>query len=103
MDALREVHAQNEEKRNALRRKHTDVYEEFEKVHAELDVLSAELSSLTQKEVALDANFSRYGYSAHIRKCFQCGHRSGTVISYLLRYKGSRLLGKLNYVRTRER
>ena len=68
LDALREVHAHNEEKRNAFRRQHTDVYAEFEKVQAELDALSTELSSFTQKEVALDANFSRYGYSAHIRE-----------------------------------
>ena len=65
---IREIHAHNEEKRIALRLTHTDVYEEFEKVHAELDALSAELSALTDKDVALDANFSRYGYSAHIRK-----------------------------------
>jgi chromosome segregation ATPase len=68
LDALREVHAHNEEKRNAFRRQHTDVYAEFEKVQAELDALSTELSSFTQKEVALDANFSRYGYSAHTRE-----------------------------------
>ena len=65
---IREIHAHNEEKRNALRRTHTDAYAEFEKVHAELNALSAELSALTDKDVALDANFSRYGYSAHIRK-----------------------------------
>jgi len=76
LDALREVHAQNEEKRSALKRKHTDVYAEFEKVHAELDALSTELGSLTQKEVALDANFSRYGYSAHIRECSKRGSNS---------------------------
>ncbi|MCJ1321518.1 hypothetical protein MMC15_006863 [Xylographa vitiligo] len=67
LDVIREIHAHNEEKRIALRLTHTDVYEEFEKVHAELDALSAELSALTDKDVALDANFSRYGYSAHIR------------------------------------
>ncbi|MCJ1438310.1 hypothetical protein MMC27_007698 [Xylographa pallens] len=67
LEVIREIHAHNEEKRNALRRTHTDAYAEFEKVHAELDALSAELSALTDKDVALDANFSRYGYSAHIR------------------------------------
>ena len=33
----------------------------------ELDLLSAELHNLTEHGVALDANFSKFGYSAHLR------------------------------------
>ncbi|MCJ1258634.1 hypothetical protein MMC24_006467 [Lignoscripta atroalba] len=67
VNVIREFHAHNEEKRDALREKHTSIYQEFAAVHAELDALSAELRMLTEHGVALDANFSRYGYSAHIR------------------------------------
>jgi hypothetical protein len=66
-DALREIHAHHEQKRDELKAKYADAFEEFEKVYADLDALSTELSGLTEKDVALDANFSRYGYSAHIR------------------------------------
>ena len=97
------MHAENEEKRNALKRKHTEVYEEIEKVHLELDALSTELGSLTQKEVALDANFSRYGYSAHIRKRSMDCFVSSILGAYRIRYEGSRLFGKFGYVRTRKR
>ena len=59
-----------------LRLRHTDVYQEFEKVHADLDMLSTELSALTDKDVALDANFSRYGYAAHIRMLIHSSPRT---------------------------
>lgn len=67
LDTIREIHEHHEKKRENLRQEHTDLYTQFEVVHAELDALSSELTSITKKGVALDANFSRYGYSAHIR------------------------------------
>ena len=67
LDTIKEIHAHHESKRKNLRQEHTDLYAQFEMVHAELAALSFELASLTTKGVALDANFSRYGYSARIR------------------------------------
>ena len=67
LDAIREIHAHHEQRRDQFRQKHTDVYEEFEHVHLELDALSNELHHLTEHGVSLDANFSKYGYDAHLR------------------------------------
>ena len=68
LDAIREIHTHHEDKRESFRRQHGELYREFEAVHAELDALSTELNTLTDRGIALDANFSRYGYSAHIRQ-----------------------------------
>lgn len=43
------------------------MYEQFETVKSRLDELSNELFMLTKQGVALDANFSKFGYSAHLR------------------------------------
>ena len=67
LDALRRAHSHHEERREALRARLGDDYDEFENVRAELDVLGSELHMLTDHAVALDANFSKYGYSAHLR------------------------------------
>ncbi|TAQ88612.1 hypothetical protein B7494_g3044 [Chlorociboria aeruginascens] len=67
LEALRRAHSHHEERRQALKTKHGDTYDEFENVRSELDVLGSELHMLTDHAVALDANFSKYGYSAHLR------------------------------------
>ena len=67
IDALRRAHSHHEERREVLKRKHGDAYDEFENVKGELDVLGSELHMLTDHAVELDANFSKYGYSAHLR------------------------------------
>ncbi|KAJ8071428.1 hypothetical protein OCU04_001749 [Sclerotinia nivalis] len=67
LDALRAAHTHHESKRQALKDKHGDAYDEIENVKSELDVLVSELHMLTDHAVALDANFSKYGYSAHLR------------------------------------
>ena len=67
LEAIRELHSHHENERDRLREEHTEVYEEFEKVRAELDALNTELHMLTEHGVALDANFSKFGYSAHLR------------------------------------
>ena len=50
-----------------MRDEYRDVYDQFEHVKTELDILSAELNKLTSHGVSLDANFSKFGYSAHLR------------------------------------
>lgn len=67
MEALREAHGHHEREREKLRTKYGDGYDHFERVHKELDSLSSELSALSDQSVQLDASFSKYGYSAHIR------------------------------------
>jgi hypothetical protein len=67
LDALRLTLSHHERRRESLRMKHGDDFDEFENVRAELDQLGSELHMLTDHAVALDANFSKYGYSAHLR------------------------------------
>ncbi|QSZ33769.1 hypothetical protein DSL72_005340 [Monilinia vaccinii-corymbosi] len=67
LDALRTAHAHHENQRQALKDKHGDAYDEFENVKSDLDAVVSELHMLTEHPVALDANFSKYGYSAHLR------------------------------------
>ena len=42
------------------------MFDEFENVRTELDALAEELQALTDHGVSLDANFSKFGYDAHI-------------------------------------
>lgn len=67
LDALRRAHSHHEQRRQMLRERHGGAYDEFENVHAELDALGSEMLALTNHSVSLDANFSKYGYSAHLR------------------------------------
>ena len=67
LDAVREIHAHNEQRREHLRTTHGQVYDEIEHVRMELDTLADEMHHLTEHGVLLDANFSKFGYDAHIR------------------------------------
>ena len=67
LNALRQAHTHHESQREELRRKHGSAYDEFDHVRTELEALGAELHMLTDHAVSLDANFSKYGYSAHLR------------------------------------
>ncbi|KAF2097442.1 hypothetical protein NA57DRAFT_58029 [Rhizodiscina lignyota] len=67
VEALRETHAHHERSREQLRAKHGDLIDEFERIHRDLDALSNELHNISDHAVQLDANFSKYGYSAHLR------------------------------------
>ena len=67
LDALRRAHSHHEQRRNALKAKHGEAYDEFENVRTELDALGSELHMLTDHAVHLDANFSKYGFSANLR------------------------------------
>ena len=64
---LREAHEHHDRRRQSLKEKHGETYDEFEYVRGELDALGSELHMLTDHAVSLDVNFSKYGYSAHLR------------------------------------
>lgn len=67
MDILRKSHSHHEQTRETLRQQHTEIYDQFHTIYSELDWFAADLESLTNQGVKLDASFSRYGYSAHLR------------------------------------
>ncbi|KAI9661925.1 MAG: hypothetical protein M1821_009165 [Bathelium mastoideum] len=67
IDALRDAHSHHEDRRNTLRQTHGDLFEEMEGVIHDMDSLSNELHMISEHAVQLDANFSKYGYSAHLR------------------------------------
>ncbi|KAL9085524.1 MAG: hypothetical protein Q9165_007569 [Trypethelium subeluteriae] len=67
VEALRDTHAYHEGRRNTLREKHCDVFDELESVIRDMDSLSDELHNISEHAVQLDASFSKYGYSAHLR------------------------------------
>lgn len=75
LDAVRDIHAHHEQRRAHLRNKHGSVYEEFENVKNDLDSLADELHNLTDHSISFDANFSKFGYDAHIsEKANQLDH-----------------------------
>lgn len=65
--ALRCAYNHYEERLEELKRTNREAYDGFESLQAELDVLGSELHTLTDHAISLDANFSKYGYSAHIK------------------------------------
>ncbi|OCK80360.1 hypothetical protein K432DRAFT_45747 [Lepidopterella palustris CBS 459.81] len=67
IDALKETHSHHEQAHKLLREQYGDILDEFERVIRDLDALSAELHMISDHAVQLDANFSKYGYSAHLR------------------------------------
>ena len=67
ISAVRELHSHHAARRDTLRSNHGQIYDEFETVKNDLDRLQNELHMLTEHSVSLDANFSKYGYSAHLR------------------------------------
>ena len=62
LQALRDLHAHHESKRDELKARHGNIYTDVEHVKSELDALSAELHHLTNHAVALDASFDKFGY-----------------------------------------
>lgn len=67
LEAVRELHAHHESRRDELKERHGELYTDIEHVKSELDALAAELHQITNHAVSLDASFDRYGYSAHLR------------------------------------
>ncbi|KAF2721882.1 hypothetical protein K431DRAFT_65128 [Polychaeton citri CBS 116435] len=67
LQALRECHSHHEGRRQSLRQRHGEIYEQFASVQSELEQLQYELERVTSHGVSLDAHFSRFGYNARIR------------------------------------
>jgi hypothetical protein len=67
LEAIRDLHAHHEARRDQLREQHGELYSDIEHVKSELDALAAEIHHVTAHAVSLDASFDRYGYSAHLR------------------------------------
>lgn len=65
--ALREAQAHHEDRREALRTEHEDIYERFANVHDELNALSMELDRVATHGVSLTAHFDKFGYDARIK------------------------------------
>ena len=82
MNALRETHSHQAQIRENLREKHGVEFDEFERVIKELDHLSSELHRVSEHAVNLDANFSKYGYSAHLRTIPGSGDTSTAVSTH---------------------
>jgi hypothetical protein len=76
LEAIRDLHAHHEAKRDQLREQHGDLYANIEHVRTELDALAAEIHHVTAHAVSLDASFDRYGYSAHLRTTDEDSERS---------------------------
>jgi len=71
IEALKETHEHHKATHKKLKEQHGDLVDEFERVIRQLDELSLELHMISEHAVQLDASFSKYGYSAHLRKCFR--------------------------------
>ena len=67
LSAIRDVQDHHLSRRDSLRQKNAELFEEFDDLHETLDHLSDELNRLTDHAVALDASFNKFGYHAHIR------------------------------------
>jgi Bacterial low temperature requirement A protein (LtrA) len=66
-EAIRDLHSHHQNEHEKLKEEHPHVFEKFEHIRNELDMLNAELHTLTDHSVALDASFDKFGYSAHLR------------------------------------
>jgi hypothetical protein len=79
IEALRESHQHTESHVNELRAKYGQAFDEFERVVRQMDELSAELHNISDHAVQLDANFSKYGYSAHLSECDSISQSRGNL------------------------
>ncbi len=81
LEAIRDLHAHHEARRDQLRDQHGDLYANIEHVKGELDALAAEIHHVTAHAVSLDASFDRYGYSAHLRTTDDDGSENSSLHS----------------------
>lgn len=67
LSALRSAHRRYEERLEELKQMYGETYNIIYSALAELDALGSELHMASDHSVSLDGNFSKYGYSAHLR------------------------------------
>ena len=67
LSTIRDIQNHNLQRREDLRSKNEELFKEFDEVHDTLSHLNDEIGRLTDHAVALDASFSKFGYSAHVR------------------------------------
>ncbi|KAG8872640.1 hypothetical protein FRB98_009501 [Tulasnella sp. 332] len=67
IESLKQAAEHHARKQEVLRARHPETFAELDNVQRDFDHLSKELAKLTSRPVELEANFSRFGYAAHIR------------------------------------
>lgn len=67
IEHLRRAHTHHERRRADMQAQYANIYDEWERLREDLDHVSSELHLITDHAVSLDANFSKYGYSAHLK------------------------------------
>ncbi|KAG9037937.1 hypothetical protein FRB95_003330 [Tulasnella sp. JGI-2019a] len=67
VESLRKATEHRARKTEQLRARHPEIFAELDNIQHDLDHMSKELSKFTDRPVELEANFSRFGYAAHIR------------------------------------
>ncbi|KAG4430854.1 hypothetical protein IFR05_013670 [Cadophora sp. M221] len=66
-DALRSSQEHFEQGLKDFRIRHRDAYDEFDALRSRLDAIKSEMAKVSYRTAPLDANFSKYGYSAYLR------------------------------------
>ncbi|KAF3901593.1 hypothetical protein ABW21_db0204023 [Orbilia brochopaga] len=67
ISALKESKEHHEGLTNALRERHPEIVGEMERLQGQMEEISHDLHSITKHDVHLEANFSKFGYSANLR------------------------------------
>ncbi|KAF3037702.1 hypothetical protein E8E11_000079 [Didymella keratinophila] len=67
IEVLHHNHTHYEERHRQLKEENPDLVAEFERALHQLDALLSKLHMISEHAVQLDANFSKYGYSVHLR------------------------------------
>jgi low temperature requirement protein LtrA len=91
LEALRHTHTHTTHQHAKLQAEHGPLAQEFERVIRDLDALSAELHTLSSHAVQLDANFSKYGYSAHLRTHDAASSDAGSTFDKDIWHAGAKL------------
>ncbi|KIV98934.1 uncharacterized protein PV09_09320 [Verruconis gallopava] len=79
---LRESQALRDEERAQLRLRYGADFDRFERIIQELDHLNKELHMVSEHAVQLDANFEKFGYSAHLRTLPASGTTSSSSSTF---------------------
>lgn len=67
IEAIRELYEHQIARKIDLRAKNQEIYDEVEELVVHLGHLHHELHNVTDRNISLDANYSKYGYDTHVR------------------------------------